>query len=190
MVGWAHKRQAPWPAAPSLRWFFRCGTVERPSSSVRCRRRSRGLPLSPHPEGAAPPLTAPAAWCEDPDGTDESPGHTTDEDTRSGGSVRVPAKQGPRCGVYTRAEVAAHCTPSSCWLIAHGRVYDVTEFAAHHPGGTRALFDCAGGDCSREYDRHRLGDPAVRAAWDACRIGRLRRLDDTIVDAFCVPWRL
>ena len=37
------------------------------------------------------------------------------------------------------AELAAHSTLPDGWLAVHGIVYDVSSFAAHHPGGVRTL---------------------------------------------------
>ncbi len=41
-------------------------------------------------------------------------------------------------------EVAQHNTPEDCWLVIHGKVYDVTAFAPEHPGGGELLTDHAG----------------------------------------------
>lgn len=37
------------------------------------------------------------------------------------------------------AEVAKHNTPSSCWIVISGKVYDVTQYLEHHPGGAAIL---------------------------------------------------
>lgn len=34
---------------------------------------------------------------------------------------------------YTAAEVAEHSSEDSCWIILHGKVYDVTTFLKDHP---------------------------------------------------------
>ena len=39
--------------------------------------------------------------------------------------------------VKTLAEIAAHNSPSDCWVVIHGQVYDVTEFLTRHPGGAQ-----------------------------------------------------
>ncbi len=49
---------------------------------------------------------------------------------------------------YTRAEVAAHKKPEDLWIIIHGRVYNVTDWARKHPGGTRIIRHYGGEDAS------------------------------------------
>ena len=57
----------------------------------------------------------------------------------------------PSIKKYTYAEVAAHATPASTWIIIDGRVYDVTGFASMHPGGVLPLRQYAGGDASDAF---------------------------------------
>ncbi|ESK97375.1 mitochondrial cytochrome [Moniliophthora roreri MCA 2997] len=49
-------------------------------------------------------------------------------------------------------EVAQHNTRESCWIIVHGKVYDVTEFLDDHPGGSKIILKYAGKDATQEYD--------------------------------------
>ncbi|KAM7217819.1 FMN-dependent dehydrogenase domain containing protein [Rhypophila decipiens] len=39
------------------------------------------------------------------------------------------------------------------WIAIHGEVYELTDFAPHHPGGPEILVKCAGRDATAEYDR-------------------------------------
>lgn len=49
-------------------------------------------------------------------------------------------------------EVGKHNSRESCWVIIHGRAYDVTEFLPEHPGGAKIILKYAGKDASDEYD--------------------------------------
>ncbi|KAL1996124.1 hypothetical protein VTN49DRAFT_447 [Thermomyces lanuginosus] len=52
----------------------------------------------------------------------------------------------------TGAEVARHNTKDSCWVIVHGKAYDVTEFLPEHPGGAGIILKYAGKDATAEYE--------------------------------------
>ena len=45
---------------------------------------------------------------------------------------------------YSLADVGAHVTRESCWLVIHGKVYDVGSFLEEHPGGEDILLENAG----------------------------------------------
>jgi len=49
-------------------------------------------------------------------------------------------------------EVAKHNSEESCWVIVHGKAYDVTEFLPEHPGGKNIILKYAGKDATEEYD--------------------------------------
>ncbi|OSX61567.1 hypothetical protein POSPLADRAFT_1181658 [Postia placenta MAD-698-R-SB12] len=53
---------------------------------------------------------------------------------------------------YTGKEIAEHSSRESCWIIVHGKVYDVTEFLPEHPGGSKIILKYAGKDATAEYD--------------------------------------
>lgn len=48
--------------------------------------------------------------------------------------------------------VAQHNSKDSCWVIVHGRAYDVTEFLPEHPGGSKIILKYAGKDATEEFD--------------------------------------
>ncbi|EHA54913.1 hypothetical protein MCOR27_011752 [Pyricularia oryzae] len=52
----------------------------------------------------------------------------------------------------TGAEVAKHDSSQSCWVIVHGKAYDVTEFLPEHPGGAKIILKYAGKDATEEFD--------------------------------------
>lgn len=49
-------------------------------------------------------------------------------------------------------EVARHDNESDCWVIIHGKAYDVTEFKEEHPGGKQIILKWAGKDATETYD--------------------------------------
>ena len=49
---------------------------------------------------------------------------------------------------YTRGEVALHKTPQDLWIIIDGKVYDVTNWLKHHPGGKRVIQHYGGEDAT------------------------------------------
>ncbi|KAL2148240.1 hypothetical protein VTH82DRAFT_2486, partial [Thermothelomyces myriococcoides] len=52
----------------------------------------------------------------------------------------------------TGVEIAKHNKPDDCWVIVHGRAYDVSEFLPEHPGGTSIILKYAGKDATEEFD--------------------------------------
>eukprot|EP00250_Pteridium_aquilinum_P004280 c14504_g1_i1 orf=313-1734(+) len=54
---------------------------------------------------------------------------------------------------YTSQEVLSHSVPEDCWLIIHGKVYDVTSWIPHHPGGT-LIYVNAGKDSTHLFDSY------------------------------------
>lgn len=36
---------------------------------------------------------------------------------------------------FSLEDVAPHSSEKDCWLVIHGKVYDVTQFLDEHPGG-------------------------------------------------------
>ncbi|KAI2635937.1 FMN-dependent dehydrogenase [Xylaria nigripes] len=49
-------------------------------------------------------------------------------------------------------EIAKHNSKDSCWVIIHGKAYDVTEFLPEHPGGMKIILKYAGKDATAEFD--------------------------------------
>lgn len=52
----------------------------------------------------------------------------------------------------TGIEVAKHASAKDCWVIVHGRAYDVTDFLPEHPGGQKIILKYAGKDATKEFD--------------------------------------
>ncbi|KAJ3472353.1 hypothetical protein NLG97_g11060 [Lecanicillium saksenae] len=49
-------------------------------------------------------------------------------------------------------DVAQHNSADSCWVIVHGKAYDVTEFLPEHPGGSKIILKYAGKDATEEFE--------------------------------------
>ncbi|XP_010882343.2 fatty acid 2-hydroxylase isoform X2 [Esox lucius] len=66
--------------------------------------------------------------------------------------------------VFSKKEVARHCTKDSCWVLLGTRVYDVTGFLRMHPGGEALILRRAGNDISPELEGppHRHSENARR----------------------------
>ena len=75
--------------------------------------------------------------------------------------------------MYTIDEVEEHATPGDCWLIVHGKVYDVTSFVPSHPGGNM-IWVKTGGDCSQLFDSYH--PTRTRAVLDKYCIGEVKRV--------------
>lgn len=63
----------------------------------------------------------------------------------------VPAAPADGTRRVTRQEVALHNTRDDCWVIISGKVYDITEWAPHHPGGAGIARMYAGKDATAEF---------------------------------------
>ncbi|XP_010606632.1 fatty acid desaturase 2-like protein FADS2P1 isoform X2 [Fukomys damarensis] len=76
---------------------------------------------------------------------------------RANGKAACPAKQeangkldmpGRSLNVYTWQEVQRHRQEGDQWLVINRKVYDVSQWASRHPGGSRVLSHCAGEDAT------------------------------------------
>lgn len=47
---------------------------------------------------------------------------------------------------YTMVDVQSHSSPSSCWTVVNGNVYDVTTWIDEHPGGPARIKGLCGRD--------------------------------------------
>lgn len=49
--------------------------------------------------------------------------------------------------IFEFDQVLKHDKTEDCWLIIHGKVYDVTPFMEDHPGGSEVLLAATGMQC-------------------------------------------
>ena len=57
----------------------------------------------------------------------------------------------PRLPRYTMTQVRLHKSPSDCWAVIDGGVYNLTRFLASHPGGFSAILDNCGKDATSVF---------------------------------------
>lgn len=50
------------------------------------------------------------------------------------------------------SEIKRHKAPPECWIVIHGRVYNVAPVLATHPGGSQVLLNYAGRDATYQFD--------------------------------------
>ncbi|KXT09264.1 hypothetical protein AC579_2133 [Pseudocercospora musae] len=65
---------------------------------------------------------------------------------------RQDTNKQPASKQLTGEEIAQHNSRESCWVIIHGKAYDVTEFLPEHPGGPKIILKYAGKDATEEYE--------------------------------------
>lgn len=54
---------------------------------------------------------------------------------------------------YSPSEISVHSTKKDCWLVIHGKVYDVSTFMEDHPGGEEALLHASAiGDATDSFE--------------------------------------
>jgi len=73
---------------------------------------------------------------------------------------------------YSKDEVATHNTETDTWMIIHGKVYDVSSFLEHHPGGPEILIQHAGSDATNEFEEV-FHSPQARQQLDDYFVGTL-----------------
>ncbi len=61
-------------------------------------------------------------------------------------TASATASTGASAGALTAAEVAKHNTPSDCWAVINGNVYDLTSWIPRHPGGQSVIKALCGAD--------------------------------------------
>ena len=80
----------------------------------------------------------------------------------------------------TGEEIAKHNSRDSCWVIVHGRAYDVTEFLPEHPGGPKIILKYAGKDATEQfYNLHRH---AVIQKYSDLQIGTIQGEQSKVLD--------
>mmetsp|Transcript_80463 Transcript_80463/g.186835 ORF Transcript_80463/g.186835 Transcript_80463/m.186835 type:complete len:423 (+) Transcript_80463:92-1360(+) len=90
----------------------------------------------------------------------------------------MPAELPTSTESYSKEEVAKHTVKGDCWVILHGRVLNVSNFLAQHPGGELAILTFAGKDATSEFDMIHPPDVVGKYVPDAV-IGMVATQDPT-----------
>jgi len=82
--------------------------------------------------------------------------------------TKIHKETGEQLPVFTNEEVAQHNAEGSCWVTAHGKVYDLTSYMSSHPGGKKAILMHGGGEASTDFEFH---SKIAKASWKRYLIG-------------------
>lgn len=74
---------------------------------------------------------------------------------------------------YPLTEVAQHATAEDCWTAVDGKVYDLTEFIAKHPGGEDKIIGMCGKDATADFNAKHGSDDDPKAKLMTYEIGEL-----------------
>lgn len=87
----------------------------------------------------------------------------TQQQSQSEQKTEPPAETQSNIKIYTMDEVAKHgvdfdIDPElfTCWVVLHGKVYDVTKFVDDHPGG-ESIYTACGTDGTNLFETRPMG---------------------------------
>ncbi|XP_042507042.1 cytochrome b5-like [Macadamia integrifolia] len=83
---------------------------------------------------------------------------------------------------FSLSQVSSHTSAKDCWVIIHGKVYDVSKFLEEHPGGEEVLLQSAAkGDATEDFDE--VGHTTAATAMMTCYyLGDLKDSDSNSDD--------
>ena len=110
----------------------------------------QGTPVEnpPQTQPQTPPKTQPQP---PPQTVPQTPPQTLPETP-----TQTPPQPQSQGKTYVMDEVVKHNTRDDCWLVIHGKVYDVTAFIPMHPGGSAILQGC-GKDATNLFETRPMG---------------------------------
>lgn len=81
------------------------------------------------------------------------------------------AKSGAK--TISMAIVRQHSTPTSCWTVINGNVYNLTKWISRHPGGSSVIKATCGRDASSSFNNQHSGQPRPEQQLASFKIGVL-----------------
>ncbi|VVB03529.1 unnamed protein product [Arabis nemorensis] len=84
-------------------------------------------------------------------------------------------------------DVAKHKCKNDCWILIHGKVYDVSTFIEDHPGGVEVLLAVTGKDASIDYDDVGHSEGAKETMKKYC-IGDVDMSTVPVTEKYIPPW--
>ena len=84
----------------------------------------------------------------------------------------------PHLTELTTEEVRQHRSPSDCWTIFDGNVYDLSPFLEYHPGGFDQIMRGAGNDCTELYNKYHPW-VSIEAVLGPLKLGRVKSSNST-----------
>lgn len=76
---------------------------------------------------------------------------------------------------YTLAKVKENNSASNCWTIINSNVYDLTKWAAMHPGGPAVIRGLCGIDGTAAFTARHRNQPDPEATLDSYLVGTLAK---------------
>uniref|UniRef100_A0A7N0V323 Cytochrome b5 heme-binding domain-containing protein n=1 Tax=Kalanchoe fedtschenkoi TaxID=63787 RepID=A0A7N0V323_KALFE len=86
---------------------------------------------------------------------------------------------------FTFEEVVKHSSVNDCWIVIHGKVYDVTSFLTEHPGGEEIILGCTGRDATKEFEESDHSDEAKKQTEEFC-IGEIHSASSVPIQPYLI----
>ncbi|XP_010523828.1 PREDICTED: cytochrome B5-like [Tarenaya hassleriana] len=90
--------------------------------------------------------------------------------------------------VISFQELAKHKCRNNCWILIHGKVYDVSSFMDEHPGGDNLLLSVTGKDASDDFDDVSHSEEA-KGMMKRFYIGDVDRQTVPATKKYVPPWK-
>ncbi|CAN6822770.1 unnamed protein product [Brassica oleracea] len=84
-------------------------------------------------------------------------------------------------------DVAKHKCKNDCWILIHGKVYDISSFIDEHPGGDNVLLAVTGKDASTDFDDVNHSNEAKETMKKYC-IGDVDKSTVPVTAKYIPPW--